>query len=68
MFLPQNFSFKSIKVKHRILKESLTLPENTISYLYVHVQSNGSVMKPTDRNPVTETQHRDQNFYPGSQD
>ena len=27
-----------------------------------------SGMKPTDRNPVTETRHRDQNFYPGSQD
>ena len=28
----------------------------------------GSGMKPTDRNPVTETRHRDQNFYPGLQD
>ena len=27
-----------------------------------------SGMKPTDRNPVTETRHRDQNFYPGLQD
>ena len=25
-------------------------------------------MKPTDRNPETETRHRDQNFYPGLQD
>ena len=28
----------------------------------------GSGMKPTDRNSVTETRHRDQNFYPGLQD
>ena len=28
----------------------------------------GSGMKPSDRNPVTETRHRDQNFYPGLQD
>ena len=30
--------------------------------------NNRSGMKPTDRNPVTETRHRDQNFYPGLQD
>ena len=27
-----------------------------------------SGMKPIDPNPVTDTRHRDQNFYPGSQD
>ena len=47
------------------------IQENTISGSAFSARldnSAGSGMKPTDRNPVTETRHRDQNFYPGLQD